>query len=108
MNASVSSDDASLAETIVARLSQPLDLDVDDLTVTVRDGRVELSGTVPLQRMVNPIMTIARECAGVVAVENKIRVDTPNVNAEYNRYPVDEEPMSATDAPGARQINHEV
>ncbi|SDV46018.1 BON domain-containing protein [Chitinasiproducens palmae] len=110
MNDSLSTDDASITEMLNERLTRRLDLDTDDVTVSVTDGTVRLTGTVPLRRMLHPITQIAEGCPGVAAVENLIDVDTPNATAALGEARGDEpatiEPFE--EEPGERQINHEI
>ena len=66
--------DERIHEDICERLWADHSLDVGDVEVRVRDGVVELEGTVRLRRMKHDIEDIAANCAGVEDVHNRIRV----------------------------------
>ena len=66
--------DDRIREDICERLWADHTLDVGDVEVHVRDGVVQLDGTVRLRRMKHDIEDIAANCAGVEDVENRIRV----------------------------------
>ncbi|MET3823375.1 hypothetical protein ACVK00_005009 [Burkholderia sp. PvR073] len=66
--------DERIREDVCERLTHALDIDVSDVTVQVRDGRVELDGTVPSRWMKHDIEDIADGCMCVRDVENRVRV----------------------------------
>ncbi|RKU00255.1 transporter [Burkholderia sp. Nafp2/4-1b] len=66
--------DERIREDVCERLAHALDIDVSDVTVEVRDGRVELDGTVPSRWMKHDIEDIADSCMCVRDVENRVRV----------------------------------
>ncbi|MFL6669106.1 MAG: BON domain-containing protein [Burkholderia ambifaria] len=66
--------DERIREDVCERLAHALDIDVSDVTVQVRDGRVELDGTVPSRWMKHDIEDIADGCMCVRDVENRVRV----------------------------------
>ncbi|WP_082721540.1 BON domain-containing protein [Burkholderia latens] len=66
--------DERIREDVCERLAHALDIDVSDVTVQVRDGRVELDGTVPSRWMKHDIEDIADSCMCVRDVENRVRV----------------------------------
>ncbi|RQR86536.1 MULTISPECIES: BON domain-containing protein [unclassified Burkholderia] len=66
--------DERIREDVCERLAHALDIDVSDVSVQVRDGRVELDGTVPQRWMKHDIEDIADGCMGVRDVENRVRV----------------------------------
>ncbi|HKT67647.1 MAG TPA: BON domain-containing protein [Burkholderia sp.] len=66
--------DERIREDVCERLAHALDIDVSDVSVQVRDGRVELDGTVPARWMKHDIEDIADGCMCVRDVENRVRV----------------------------------
>ena len=66
--------DERIREDVCERLAHALEIDVSDVTVQVRDGRVELDGTVPSRWMKHDIEDIADSCMCVRDVENRVRV----------------------------------
>ncbi|MCR4466646.1 BON domain-containing protein [Burkholderia sp. SCN-KJ] len=66
--------DERIREDVCERLAYALDIDVSDVSVQVRDGRVELDGTVPQRWMKHDIEDIADGCMCVRDVENRVRV----------------------------------
>ncbi|HIE4198751.1 TPA: BON domain-containing protein, partial [Burkholderia cenocepacia] len=66
--------DERIREDVCERLAHALEIDVSDVTVQVRDGRVELDGTVPARWMKHDIEDLADGCMGVQDVENRVRV----------------------------------
>lgn len=70
--------DERIREFICERLAQHHHLDVHDVSVEVRDGRVMLDGTVPERGMKYQIEDAADNTWGVKDVENRIRVISPS------------------------------
>ncbi|KUY90418.1 MULTISPECIES: BON domain-containing protein [unclassified Burkholderia] len=70
--------DERIREDVCERLAHALDIDVSDVSVQVRDGRVELDGTVPSRWMRHDIEDIADSCMCVRDVENRVRVQRNN------------------------------
>lgn len=66
--------DARMCEEICDTLTQAYELEVGDVSVEVKEGKVTLEGTVPQRYMKHRIEDIADRCAGVREVENTIRV----------------------------------
>lgn len=66
--------DERVREEICERLADDARLDVTDVSVDVKEGRVMLEGTVPERRMKYVIEDTAAECLGANDVENRIRV----------------------------------
>jgi osmotically-inducible protein OsmY len=66
--------DERIREDICDELMQMADIDSSDVEVAVREGEVVLRGTVPDRSMKYRIEQIADRCAGVVEIENQIRV----------------------------------
>ncbi|MFA8357080.1 BON domain-containing protein [Burkholderia ubonensis] len=66
--------DERIRESVCERLASALEIDVSDVSVEVRDGRVELDGTVPARWMKHRIEDIADACMCVRDVENRVRV----------------------------------
>ncbi|MGU7811949.1 BON domain-containing protein [Burkholderia sp. AW49-1] len=66
--------DERIREDVCERLAHALDIDVSDVSVQVRDGRVELDGTVPSRWMKHDIEDIADSCMCVRDIENRVRV----------------------------------
>ncbi|MCK9512325.1 MAG: BON domain-containing protein [Pigmentiphaga sp.] len=65
--------DERIREVVCERLSHS-GLDVSDVEVSVQEGRVALEGTVPSRRVKHAVEDCADGCAGVVEVENRVRV----------------------------------
>ncbi|AZQ53336.1 BON domain-containing protein [Burkholderia cenocepacia] len=66
--------DERIREDVCERLAHALEIDVSDVTVQVKEGRVELDGTVPARWMKHDIEDLADGCMGVLDVENRVRV----------------------------------
>nr|WP_089340561.1 BON domain-containing protein [Burkholderia singularis] len=66
--------DERICEDVCERLTRAFDIDVSDVSVQVRDARVELDGTVPARWMKHGIEDIADSCMGVRDVDNRVRV----------------------------------
>ena len=66
--------DERINELLAERLMESAHLDVSDVSVTVRDSRVTLEGTVPERWMKHAVENIAVTSWGVVDVDNRIRV----------------------------------
>ncbi|MGS0895379.1 BON domain-containing protein [Burkholderia stagnalis] len=66
--------DERIREDVCERLAHALDIEVGDVSVQVREGRVELDGTVPARWMKHEIEDIADGCMCVRDVENRVRV----------------------------------
>jgi osmotically-inducible protein OsmY len=70
--------DERLREDICERLIQRGSaIDLSDVTVEVKEGKVELQGWVPERRMKHMIEDVADECSGVKDIDNRIRVGAP-------------------------------
>jgi osmotically-inducible protein OsmY len=65
--------DERIREDVCERLMQS-GVDASDVTVSVRDGKVILEGSVPERRMKHRIEDIAEQCFGVSDVDNNVRV----------------------------------
>ncbi|MGE4336730.1 MAG: BON domain-containing protein [Pigmentiphaga sp.] len=65
--------DERIREIVCERLSHS-GLDVSDVEVSVQEGRVALAGTVPDRRVKHAVEDCVDHCAGVVDVENRVRV----------------------------------
>ena len=50
------------------------DIDSSEVTITVKDGKVTLDGSVPERWMKHSIEDVADRCAGVRDVDNRVRV----------------------------------
>lgn len=70
-------DDARIHDDVCDALTDDDALDAGDITVSVQDGVVKLSGTVPHRLMKRLAEDLSEECAGVRDVENALRVGTP-------------------------------
>lgn len=68
--------DSRIEDDICEHLYHANDIDVAEISVTVKNGTVSLSGTVPERRMKHRIEDICERCIGVTDVENRIRVGT--------------------------------
>jgi osmotically-inducible protein OsmY len=69
--------DERIREDISERLMMADSIDSSEVTVSVKDGRVTLEGTVPTRSMKHSIEDLADYTAGVQDVENRIRVERP-------------------------------
>ena len=70
--------DARIREDVCERLMQEDRIDSSEVTVDVYDAVVVLHGSVPERRMKHAIEDVAARCAGVVDVDNRIRVSAPS------------------------------
>lgn len=70
-------DDARVREDVCDALTDSDTLDASDITVTVQDGVVRLSGSVPHRMMKRLAEDLAEDCSGVHDVENALRVGPP-------------------------------
>lgn len=66
--------DERIREMLCERLTHEEDLEVSDVSVDVKDGKVTLEGTVPDRYMKHHIEDLADSCWGVKDVENRLRV----------------------------------
>jgi osmotically-inducible protein OsmY len=66
--------DERIREDIYERIMSRAQIDASDVTVEVRDGKVTLSGEVPLRRMKQEIEDIVDGCPGVKDVDSDIRM----------------------------------
>jgi osmotically-inducible protein OsmY len=66
--------DERLLEDIAEQLMTSYDIDSSEVTITVKDGKVTLDGTVPERWMKHSIEDVADRCAGVRDVDNRVRV----------------------------------
>ena len=66
--------DERLREDISEHLMSSYDIDSSEVTVTVKDGRVTLDGSVPERWMKHSIEDVADHCIGVRDVDNRVRV----------------------------------
>lgn len=69
--------DERIREDICERLMMADHVDSSEVTVSVKDGRVTLEGSVPHRSMKHAIEDVAEYAAGVQEVENRIRVERP-------------------------------
>jgi osmotically-inducible protein OsmY len=69
--------DERIREDISERLMMADGIDSSEVTVSVKDGRVTLEGTVPVRSMKHSIEDLADYTAGVHDVDNRIRVERP-------------------------------
>lgn len=67
--------DERIREDISERLMLADSIDSSEVTVSVKDGRVTLEGTVPTRSMKHSIEDLADHTAGVQDVDNRIRVE---------------------------------
>jgi len=85
-------DDARIHDDVCDALTDDDALDAGDITVSVQDGVVKLSGTVPHRLMKRLAEDLSEACAGVRDVENALRMGTPGHAAT---------PQAAASQPGA-------
>lgn len=69
--------DQRILDDICLVLAMRPDVDVTDVSVSVRDGEVMLDGTVPYRAMKHAIEDAAAACSGVVEVHNHLKVAAP-------------------------------
>lgn len=73
--------DERIREDICERLMLADSIDSSEVTVSVKDGRVTLEGTVPVRSMKHGIEDLADYTAGIQDVDNRIRVERPGSEA---------------------------
>ena len=66
--------DERIKDDVCERLYQRRELDVGEVSVEVKEGRVTLEGSVPNREMKHRIEDIVDECIGVQEVENRLKV----------------------------------
>ncbi|APD11285.1 hypothetical protein UC34_25315 [Pandoraea vervacti] len=77
--------DERIREDVCERLCMAHELEVKDVSVQVRDGRVELQGSVPQRWMKHAIEDVADQCFGVQDVENRIHTQSQYAQGEPSR-----------------------
>jgi hypothetical protein len=73
--------DERIREDISERLMLADGIDSSEVTVSVKDGKVSLEGTVPTRGMKHAIEDVADYTAGVTDVDNRIRVEREGQSA---------------------------
>jgi osmotically-inducible protein OsmY len=68
--------DERIREMVCERLVDEQGVDVSEVSIEVKNGRVELEGTVPSRQMRHRIEDIVDDCWGVQDIENRLRVQT--------------------------------
>ena len=68
--------DERISELVCERLVQEQSVDVSDVSVEVKNGRVTLDGTVPDRQMRHLIEDVVDGCWGVQDIENRIQVQS--------------------------------
>ncbi|UVS95413.1 BON domain-containing protein [Burkholderia glumae] len=66
--------DERIREDVCERLAYAIDIDVSEVSVTVKDACVQLEGTVPERWMKHEIEDLADSCVWVRDVDNRVRV----------------------------------
>jgi len=74
--------DERLKEDISERLYAAYHVDSSEVSVEVRAGKVTLEGTVPSRHMKHAIEDMVDGCPGVVEIDNRIRVLSPNYQGQ--------------------------
>lgn len=74
-------DDARIHDDVCDALTDSDALDASDVTVSVQEGVVKLSGSVPHRLMKRLADDLAEACAGVRDIENALRVGSPHASA---------------------------
>ena len=74
--------DERIREMVCERLVDEQDIDVSEVSIEVKNGRVELDGTVPSRQMRHRIEDIVDDCWGVQDIENRLRVQTQQFGQE--------------------------
>lgn len=73
--------DDRIREDICERLMLADSIDSSEVTVSVKDGKVTLEGTVPTRNMKHQIEDVADYAAGVQDVDNRIRVERAGMSS---------------------------
>lgn len=68
-------DDGDMLHTINERLAGDSDMDASEIEVSVRGGRVVLSGLVPSRQARSDAEAIAGSVRGVREVENRLKIE---------------------------------
>ncbi|MCT7397446.1 BON domain-containing protein, partial [Escherichia coli] len=58
------------------------DIEVENITIEVKDGKATISGTVPERHMKHRVEDIASMCSGVKDVDNQVRVSRSSGRGE--------------------------
>lgn len=74
--------DERIREMVCERLVDEQGIDVSEVSIEVKNGRVELEGTVPSRQMRHRIEDIVDDCWGVQDIENRLRVQTQQSGQE--------------------------
>jgi hypothetical protein len=76
--------DERIREDVSERLMSAYDIDSSEVSISVKDGKVTLEGTVPERRMKHAIEDIADGCSGVQDVDNRVRVSRETSGREWD------------------------
>ncbi|MCI3207849.1 MULTISPECIES: BON domain-containing protein [Pandoraea] len=75
--------DERIREDVCERLCMAHQLEVQEVSVQVKDGHVELQGHVPQRWMKHVIEDVAEQCFGVQDVENRIRTQSSGSQGDH-------------------------
>src|SRR5690606_34248740 len=83
--------DARIHEEICERLSDDATVDATDIDIKVKDGVVQLEGSVETRRMKHRAEDIVADCSGVKDIENRLTIahaqagsNTEHANTEHS------------------------
>ncbi|CAN0626639.1 protein of unknown function [Burkholderia multivorans] len=96
--------DERIRDDVCEQLAGALDIDVSDVNAHVRDGRVELDGTVPERWMKHGIEGIAGGCMRVRDVESRIHARYTGEGGTSQVLRADQRTVSPTTYSGERAI----
>jgi hypothetical protein len=88
--------DERLREDISERLFGAYHIDSSEVTLEVTGGKVTLEGLVPSRHMKHAIEDMVDACPGVVEIDNRIRVVSPNYQGSNPKMPPAQQPMGAS------------
>ena len=77
--------DERIREMVCERLVEDPGVDVSEVSINVKDGCVELEGTVPSRQMRHRIEDVVDECWGVQDIENRIRVQPQSQSQSWSQ-----------------------
>jgi len=77
--------DERIREMVCERLVEEPGIDVSEVSINVKNGCVELEGTVPSRQMRHRIEDVVDECWGVQDIENRIRVQSESQSQSWSQ-----------------------
>jgi osmotically-inducible protein OsmY len=85
-----------MKEDISERLCRAYHVDSSEVSVEVRGGKVTLEGTVPSRHMKHAIEDMVDDCPGVMEIDNRVRVASPNYQGSSQSSPTGPTVKSST------------